>query len=120
MAETKPTRDQERAQAAYGRVEKVVGAQYAGEYKTQCLHLPALIHHCGLCQALAFLEAKGAGTEGKKHCQHLLEDLTTVSKVAELPKKARTADVQEYQRMAVEAMACAEWLKRYAEALLKD
>jgi len=125
MAETKPTRDQERAQTAYSRVDDVrkdasPGGRYAKEYRTQCLHLPALIHHCGLCQALAFLQAKGAGAEGKKHFQQILNDLATVSKRAELPAKARTADVQEYQRMTMEAMACAEWLKRYAEALLKE
>jgi CRISPR-associated protein Cmr5 len=120
MAETKPTRDQERAQAAYARVEKAAGTRSAKEYKAQCRELPALIHHCGLCQALAFFEAKGAGAEGKKHFQQILEDLAVVSKLPELPAKARTADVQEYQRMTMEAMACAEWLKRYAEALLKE
>ena len=125
MAESKPTRDQERAQAAFARVEarKKAGGGKTAEYKTQCLHLPALIHHCGLCQALAFLEAKAAG-DGKPYFQHLLEDLAAVSKLAESREKltagVRAAGVQEYQRMTIEAMACAQWLKRYAEALLKD
>lgn len=127
MPEIKPTRDQERAQTAYARVDDVrkraIGGRYAAEYKTQCLHLPALIHQCGLCQALAFLEAKSAGSDGKKHFRQLLEDVASISGLAqsggELADKARTAGVQEYQRMTNEAMACAQWLKRYAEALLK-
>lgn len=110
-------RDQERAQAAYTRAKDAAGKDYAEAYKQDCRKLPALIHHCGLCQALAFYEAKSAGAESKKQ---ILQDLAAVSKLAGLVTLARTADVQEYQRMTSEAMACAEWLKRYAEALVKD
>jgi CRISPR-associated protein Cmr5 len=122
MAEVKATRDQERAQAAYARVDAALKKGEHAGYKSECMHLPALIHQCGLCQALAFLDAKGAG--GKRYFHQLLEDVAGVSRLADsrekLTAKARTAGVQEYQRMTAETMACAQWLKRYAEALLKD
>ena len=104
------------------RVDAARKGDHIAEYKTQCMHLPALIHQCGLCQALAFLDAKGAG--GKRYFHQLLEDVAGVSRLADsrekLTAKARTAGVQEYQRMTAEMMACAQWLKRYAEAMLKD
>ncbi len=117
MTEAQPTRDQERAQAAYARAKQAAATTYAEAYKQDCRKLPALIHHCGLCQALAFYQAKSSGQDSKGQ---ILADLAMVSKFPELTTKARTADVQEYQRMTSEAMACAEWLKRYAEALIKD
>ena len=117
MAEVQPTRDQERAQTAYTRAKAAAGMPYAESYKQECRKLPALIHHCGLCQALAFYEAKSSGADSK---HQILQDLATVSKLPGLTTLARTADVQEYQRMTSEAMACAEWLKRYAEALVRD
>jgi CRISPR-associated protein Cmr5 len=128
MAEPKPTRDQNRAQAAWRKIDDgraLAGdGRYGDDYKTQCRKLPALIHNCGLCQALAFLEAKGAGTDGGIHFRQVLNDLASVSGLAEdgpkLATKARTANVREYQRMTTEAMASAEWLKRYAEAALKE
>jgi len=127
MAEAKPSRDQKRAQAAYLCVKRLRDGGEASakeEYKSRCLSLPALIQQCGLCQSLAFLEAKGAGKEGKKQALRLLDDLREVSLLAEdrekMTARARTAGVEEYQWMTLEAMASAQWLKRYTEALLKD
>jgi CRISPR-associated protein Cmr5 len=117
MPEAKPTRDQERAQAAYTRAKAAAEMPYAESYKQECRKLPALIHHCGLCQALAFYQAKSTGADSKAQ---ILADLAAVAKLPGLMTLARTAGVQEYQHMTSEAMACGEWLKRYAEALVKD
>ena len=87
----------------------------AEDYARQCLNLPALIHQCGLCQALAFLESKGKNV--------LLDDLAISSSLAKdaqsLTDKVRKAEMQQYQWMSREMLSCALWFKRYAEAVLK-
>ena len=83
--------------------------------------MPEMIHQNGLCQTIAFLEAKRTNPE-KAHFGDVLEDLAAIAKPAPgaaFAKLARTAESGEYQRLTREALACAQWLKRYAEALLK-
>ncbi len=123
MPDAVRTREQHRAQAAYDRVSAVAGEPWKEDYGRQCVHLPALIQQSGLCQALAFLDAKGAD-ERKKPCFHrLLDDLAAVTRLApdgrRLAGEARQADVTRYQWMTIEALKCAQWFKRYAEAVLK-
>lgn len=117
----KTTREQQRAYGAHQRVSAVAPGMRE-EYGRQCLHLPALIHESGLCQALAFMEAKGANPK-KPHFMRLLEDLAAVgdlgASAAVMTKRAREAELAEYQHMTREALACAQWFKRYAEAVLK-
>jgi CRISPR-associated protein Cmr5 len=109
------TRDQRRAQAAYQRIKGAERSAWAEDYGRQCLHLPALIHQCGLCQALTFLEAKAP----KKHeCEHLLADIVGVAGLGST-ERVREAELVEYQRLTHEALACAQWFKRYAEAILR-
>ena len=112
----KPTREQQRAAAAYKRVKT-----RDKKYGRQCLRLPALIHQCGLCQALAFLEAK--------ELHEVLDDLAWViwasddeenrPKGPALADKARGTGMAEYQWLSREALKSAQWLKRYSEAVLK-
>ena len=109
------------------------------EYGIQCLRLPATIHECGLCQTLAFIEAKAKGTSGgeesgKKHFGALLDDLAEALGVSDriaangvpamprgqiLAQMARDEDLTEYQKLSRDALHCANYLKRYAEAILK-
>jgi len=118
MTKVRSTREQVRAQSAYVRIEALLSESPAWikDYGRQSLRLPALIHHCGLCQALAFLESKSAGEKGEAY-RRLLSDLATVSGLGGLASEARGADIAKYIRMTQEAIASAEWLKRYAEAL---
>jgi CRISPR-associated protein Cmr5 len=124
------TRDQERAQAAFERVSRIDNEEWRKDYGRQCLRLPVLIHQCGLCQAIAFFEAKGADDETKEEGASkkpwfgaVLDDLAQVSGLAankkELAERARTEHSTSYQWMTRESLACAQWLKRYAEAILK-
>ena len=113
------TREQQRAQAAYNCVK---GGDEA--YGRVCAHLPALIHECGLCQTVAFLLAKGNGEE-KKYFYDVLADLWSVVQpesgldVEAIDKRVREEDsITEYQRLSHEALACAQWFSRYAEALM--
>ena len=123
MADTRPTREQERAQAAYSKVSGVAASDtgWKQDYGRQCRHLPALIHQSGLCQTLTFLAAKGAADKKKGYFQQVLDDLACVTKIEKdgkaLTAAVRTADMQKYQWMSREALACAQWLKRYTEAL---
>ena len=123
MPDTKPTRQQQRAQAAFRKISAVKSQRWKVEYGRQCMHLPTLIHQCGLCQALAFLEAKGADEKKKPWFNALLNDLADVTGIAAnskaLTEATRRADVLRYQQMSREALACAQWLQRYAEAILK-
>lgn len=110
------TRGQRRAQAAFERIRFAERSAWAEDYGRQCLHLPALIHQCGLCQTLTFLEAKN--TPKKPWFGQLLADVIGVA-CLESTAHVRDAEVSEYQRLTREALACAQWFKRYAEAVLK-
>lgn len=127
MSNIKVTRDQQRAQTAYESVATVADDQsqekkWKDGFGRQCLRLPALIHEYGLCQTVAFLEAKAKG-KTDTYYHHVLSALVCTSKLAEgIPEfsnKIRSAAMKEYQWMTRESMVCAQWLKRYAEAILK-
>jgi CRISPR-associated protein Cmr5 len=116
------TREQARACDAHLKVTAVLNESWRRDYGRQCLRLPALIHQCGLCQALTFLEAKGA-EQRNPYFHRLLDDLASVMGTAggrtTLCASARGATLLEYERLTLEAIKCAQWFKRYAEAILK-
>ena len=121
MASDKRTRNQQRAQSAYLLVSRVAEKEgWKGEYRTQCLRLPALIHQCGLCQTVAFFQAKASD---KLYYDRVLGDLAELTRPGQsgekLAENVRLASTKEYQWWTREAMACAEWLKRYSEALIE-
>ncbi len=113
------TRDPARAHLAYNKIS-AVHEDIRKEYGGNCLRLPAMIHQNGLCQTLAFLEAKSAKNPvfGR-----LLNDLAAVSGLAqtgaEFAAATRSADLATYQRYTRDALASATYLKRYAEAVLR-
>lgn len=123
---SKVTRDQQRAQTAYDSVLRVHDStreqKWKEGYGRQCLRLPALIHECGLCQTVAFLESKAKGKQDTYFYQ-VLTDLAITSRpssaVEVFSEKVRSSPMKGYQWMTREAMVCAQWLKRYAEAILK-
>jgi len=111
------------------------------EYRSLALAVPALLHAAGLCQALAFAEARARGTAGGRAdggspaasvgLQHsgrrpavaeaYLQDLAAVlgygSREA-LLRDSREGDLLAYIRQTGRALAAAGWLKRCSEALL--
>jgi CRISPR-associated protein Cmr5 len=118
------TRSQKLAQAAYPRVSsRYEGAQALDEkkqkeYRTFAKKFPALIHTCGLAQAVAFARAKGESG--------YIDDLTAVLRAANhaeitdqqpLDHHARTAGLSTYLRLSRDAIEAASWLKRYVEAV---
>ncbi|MBN1236758.1 MAG: type III-B CRISPR module-associated protein Cmr5 [Methanotrichaceae archaeon] len=103
------TKQQVRAKKAYECFlpEKNVG----DEYRQFAKRFPALVHSCGLAQAVAFAQAKEKND--------YLNDLAKVMGITNsqiLGKLSRTIDLVEYQQKTREAIECATWIKRYAEA----
>ena len=114
------TRQQERAEKAYRCVSGKMSSKDEDEYLRLAKSFPALVHTCGLVQAIAYVHAKdNKARTGEAYLDHLsgvmvidlLENTT-------LEDKSRKADMTEYQFLSLEAIEAATWLKRYAEALL--
>lgn len=106
---SRTTKQQDRAKRAYKCLlpEKKV----RDEYRQFAKRFPALVHSCGLAQAVAFAQSKDKSV--------YLDDLASVMEVSngqELAKISRTVDLVEYQQKTEEAIDCATWIKRYAEA----
>ena len=111
------TRSQTMAQAAYRRISARNGGKPSDEYATFAKKFPALIHSCGLAQAVAFAEAKNE----KAYLDDLVNVLreagyTTISSIKALADRSRNASLTEYMRLSRDALAAASWLKRYVEA----
>jgi CRISPR-associated protein Cmr5 len=109
------TRSQRSAQAAFSRIS--AKAKPDGEYVSFAKKFPALIHTCGLAQAVAFALAKKETT--------YVDDLTEVLKASghseitegePLDHHARTQQLSGYLRLSRDALRAASWLKRYVEA----
>ncbi len=110
------TRSQKLAQAAFACVQN-----RGATYETFARKFPALIHTCGLAQAVAFALAK----KEKEYVEDLAEvlkasghDEITISQP--LDHHARTQTLSGYLRLSRDAINAASWLKRYAEALAPD
>jgi len=116
------TREQQRACDAYAKIDAQKGEPHAKDYGRVCVHLPEMIHRNGLCQTVAFLEAKAGGAQPKLWFRQALTDLADITKLAkdkDFADQVRKAEMSTYQRFTQEALACAQWMKRYAEAVLK-
>ena len=109
-----------RAQNAYGCVssvekEKVIKEKETEDYAQIAKKFPALVHNCGLAQAIAFVQAK-EGETGETYIAHLTK--TMMSEEGDIGSASRSADLMKYQRLTREVIESATWLKRYSEALL--
>lgn len=110
------TSEQRRSQRAYTKVSAHISApaDEQKKYKSFATTFPALIHQCGLAQAIAYAQNKAP-----PEYQEDLADTMDLS-VTELASHARTAPLPTYQRYTRTTLSAASWLKRYAEALLKE
>jgi CRISPR-associated protein Cmr5 len=118
------TRSQKLAQAAYARIALHTNSGQKNpdkEYVSFAKKFPALIHTCGLAQAVAFARAKKQA--------NYIADLTEVLRAADhsemtekdpLDHHARTQQLTDYLRLSRDAINAASWLKRYVEAATPD
>lgn len=119
MAEQKIlTKKQVRAEIAYNYVKTLVNTKNEKDYRQLARSFPALVHGCGLVQAVAFVRAK-EGEAGEIYLKHL-SMVMPLENGTSLDAKSRSAPLLEYQQITRDATDSATWLKRYAEALLKD
>ncbi len=112
------TRSQKLARAAY---ERVAQKKLTKEYVSFAKRFPALIHTCGLAQAVAFASAKDPCQYGDdlsavlKACGH-----DTIDGFSDLDEKARSAELTHYIRLSRDALNAASWIKRYVEAAVEE
>jgi CRISPR-associated protein Cmr5 len=105
------TRQQKWSQQAYDCVSSRRGEKEE-DYRRFAKRFPSLIHGCGLAQAVAFAAATGQ--------EVLLRDIEAVLGEQDLAERSRQAALVEYLRLSRDALQAAAWIKRYAEALLKE
>jgi CRISPR-associated protein Cmr5 len=121
-------RDQQRARTAFAEVSAVADKEkdpFKKSYSTRCRKMPSIIHRSGLCQAIAFYQAKSKdkkdGTVFQKYLEGLARAVLTNPKAnspSDLARLSREAEFGEYHWLSRDAMQCAIWYKRYAEALI--
>jgi CRISPR-associated protein Cmr5 len=113
------TRSQKLAQAAYSQIAlHMKGKQKPDkEFVTTVKKFPALVHTCGLAQAVAFTLAN-QDTEFIGYLTAVLQAAghTELSQQQGLDHHARNAQLSGYLRLSRDAINAASWLKRYVEA----
>lgn len=114
------TRDQRYANSAYEYVQNVKRDEKEKYkvYGSLAHKLPILIHHAGLAQALAFVDAR----IDKNIAQRFLNDLAATVEQGDretLLKYAREAHLSEYMLLTQQVLAALLWYKRFAQSILQ-
>ena len=126
--------EQQRGQEAWNAVKEIAGKgeKEQKEYRSLARGLNAMIQINGLGQTLGFLKAKGK--VGNVHHyllghlthwmhEHFNADITDTANNKNdglLDWILRAADSADYRRATTEVMAYGAWLRRFAEAELKE
>lgn len=117
------TRSQRFAQNAYEQIITHMDGRNAPdkEFVSTAKKFPALIHTCGLAQAVSFALAK----KDYEYMGYLAKILKQVghpeAKDADsLGNYAREVQLSGYLRLSRDAINAASWLKRYVEAVQQD
>jgi CRISPR-associated protein Cmr5 len=114
------TRSQRLAQASFPRIQsrmRGLREKAFDEYRSFVKKFPALIHTCGLAQAVAFALAK----KDEEYIGYLAAVLKAaghadITDHHALDSQARTKPLSGYLRLSRDAINAASWLKRYVEA----
>ncbi len=130
--------EQKRGKQAWDDIQiiKKSGEKEQKEYRSLARGLNAMIQINGLGQTLGFLKAKGKFEKGKKNAHfYLLEHLThwmhghfdeqiadtsTSDNNGLLLWIMEAASNSDYRRATTECLAYGNWLRRFAEAELKE
>ena len=110
------TNEQKMAQAAWKNVSdrrNSLKNEDFDKYSSFALAFPALIHSCGLVQAVAFAATK----KQDDYLADIQEVFDAVDKAGNLMERSREAGLAEYTRISRHALAAASWIKRYCQAL---
>ena len=109
------TRNQVRAKIAYNLVSSPE-AKGDKDYPKLAKKFPALVHTCGLAQAIAFVRAK-EGDTGTVYLNHLSSVMGRSRN--DLEERSHSALLPEYQRLSLEAIESASWIKRSRRSAVK-
>ena len=111
------TRSQKMAKRAWTAVEE--RAPRSQEYVSFAKSFPTLIQTAGLCEAVAFAQAKRAS-----HLEVLEDVIATAGEstgepvsIATFARACREAELPRYVHLTRQALQAASWVKRYVEAL---
>lgn len=110
-------REQERAQKAFLLVNKRKD-NAPKEYRPELRQLPSRILSVGLGQTLAFYASKGGIHD--EIGGYLAQFLIGKSNTLDLLNDIMNGNASQYRAYTREALAFAEWLKRYGSALIED
>ena len=122
------SRSQKMAQKAFQCISIHMNAQPGNgtkkpnkDFVSTVKKFPALIHTCGLAQAVAFALAK-KDVEFVDYLASILKaaGYTELSDHNHLDEYARKKSLSEYLRVSRDAICAASWLKRYVEAAGED
>jgi len=123
--DTFQTREQVYASAVFAQIKPLISTDETTRkaYGSLAHKLPVLIRTAGLAQALAFVQARNKeGTPQRR----LLADLEVVLQKsgvlptdANLVKRSRAANFEEYMRLTESALESLLWFKRFAQSELK-
>jgi CRISPR-associated protein Cmr5 len=116
-------REQDRARAAREAVDRYLQQETdkgkLKEYRQELQQLPSRILASGLGQTLAFYAARQTDEAKKAIGGQLAAFLRGGSKTLDLLDHiVKIKEAGEYRRLTREALAYAEWLKRYSAALI--
>lgn len=113
------TKDQRFSESCWTKVSYAkMENQLSDEYVSRARSFPALIHHAGLCQALAFLESKGPDLY-KQHLQQVAVENEIIDEGETLIEKSQTAAMPAYLVLTRRVMDVAQWLSRSVNALVE-
>lgn len=135
--------EQKRGRQAWQDVREIaaMGEKEQKEYRSQARGLNAMIQINGLGQTLGFLNAKGKGKDGQgrqiktayayllghlthwmhEHFDNTIPDITDTAYDGLLHwLLSETTTSADYRRATTECLAFGTWLRRFAEAELKD
>jgi len=121
-------------------ISDIESKKFAGKYKSYIKSFPALVISEGLLMALAFtlsksnLKDNGKDGKGDKdarkmvfvHIANWLEERNVISvsnpeeEYEKVIEELSKMDVRKYRLATQEALKVADWLRRFAEGLIKD
>ena len=114
------TRSRQHAANAHACVSAVASQAYASKYRALALSFPIMVLQSGLAQATGFLQAKSSDNN---EYQRYLSDLAGIlgkNSGKSLHKAVIESRLPDYQQLTRQALDASGWLKRYAQALLKE
>lgn len=114
------TRSRQHAANAHACVSAVASQAYASKYRALALSFPIMVLQSGLAQATGFLRAKSSDNN---EYQRYLSDLAGIlgkNSGKSLHKAVIESRLPDYQQLTRQALDASGWLKRYAQALLKE